>query len=212
MINNAENIDIIHRAMPINATYNPVEASTEENTKNNNRTESDYYKDVLSISDDYYELQKSKTNIENKDNTEKLEHGQESIKSPSGKELEKTDKQVVKELEKRDQEVRSHEEAHKAAGGGLVKGGASYNYTVGPDGKQYAIGGEVKIDMSPIQGDPNATIKKMQQVKKAALAPSDPSTQDLSVAQAAAKIETEAKSELAKSKDTKTISKNGKHE
>lgn len=211
MINNAEHIDITHRAVPVHHLYTPMEPSTDDNSPQDNRDKSDYYKDVLTISDNYYELHKSKSNVENKKSNDNIEPGEKSVKSLSGKELEENDKQVIKELEKRDQEVRAHEEAHKAAGGGLVKGGASYNYTVGPDGKQYAIGGEVKIDMSPIQGDPEATIKKMQQVKKAALAPSDPSTQDLSVAQAAAKIETEAKTELSKSKDTKSNNKGSRH-
>ena len=207
MINNAENIDITHRAVLVHNVYTPAESSTEDNSTINDRDKSDYYKDVLSISEDYYELKRNESNTDKNNNSDELKPNEKSIKSLSGKELENNEKQVIKELEKRDQEVRAHEEAHKAAGGGLVKGGASYNYTVGPDGKQYAIGGEVKIDMSPIPGDPDATIKKMQQVKKAALAPSDPSTQDLSVAQTAGKIEAEAKSELSKSKDTKSNSK-----
>jgi hypothetical protein len=106
------------------------------------------------------------------------------------------EEQTIKELEKQDKAVRAHEEAHLAAGAGLVRGGATFSYTVGPDGKQYAVGGEVKIDISPVPDDPQATIRKMEQVKRAALAPSDPSPQDRNAASIAASQEAKASSEL----------------
>jgi hypothetical protein len=92
----------------------------------------------------------------------------------------------IQQLKAADQKVRTHEQAHLSAGGGLVRGGASFQTTTGPDGKQYAIGGEVSIDTTVDQKNPDASIAKMQQVMRAALAPSDPSPQDRSVAQAAA--------------------------
>ncbi|MEJ5244629.1 MAG: putative metalloprotease CJM1_0395 family protein [Bacteroidota bacterium] len=109
-------------------------------------------------------------------------------------ELSEKEKQVVEELKRRDQEVRQHEQAHIAAGGSLVRGGANFNYQVGPDGKQYAIGGEVQIDVSP-EDTPEATIRKMQQVQRAALAPGDPSPQDRAVAAMASRMEAQAASE-----------------
>ncbi len=51
-------------------------------------------------------------------------------------------------LKQTDQEVKAHERAHMSAGAGVVMGGASYQYQRGPDGKMYAVGGEVKIDTS----------------------------------------------------------------
>lgn len=54
----------------------------------------------------------------------------------------------VAELKKIDSKVRQHEMAHMAAGGGLVTSGASYTYQKGPDGVNYAVGGEVGIDTS----------------------------------------------------------------
>ena len=105
------------------------------------------------------------------------------------------EKAVVEKLKQRDAEVRQHEQAHLSAGGGLVRGGASYSYQTGPDGKKYAIGGEVQIDISP-ESEPRATMTKMQQVRRAALAPSDPSSQDRAVAALASKIEAEASAEL----------------
>jgi hypothetical protein len=61
----------------------------------------------------------------------------------------------------------------------------------------YAVGGEVKIDTAP-ERDPEDTIRKMQQVRKAALSPTQPSAQDRSVAAQASQIEAEAKAELTK--------------
>lgn len=75
----------------------------------------------------------------------------------------------IEKLRKRDQEVRTHEQAHIASAGGLAKGGATFSFQHGPDGKQYAVGGEVNIDTSPIVGNPEATIRKAQQIRAAGL-------------------------------------------
>jgi len=106
------------------------------------------------------------------------------------------DQSKVTELERRDQEVRAHEAAHAAAGGQYVRGGATFQYQKGPDGKMYAVGGEVSIDTSPVKDNPQATISKMETVKRAALAPASPSGQDRSVASAASAAEAQARQEL----------------
>ncbi|WP_111976854.1 putative metalloprotease CJM1_0395 family protein [Algibacillus agarilyticus] len=87
----------------------------------------------------------------------------------------------IAELKERDQEVKTHEQAH-ASIGGQHAGAPSYEYEQGPDGKRYAVGGEVSIDVSPVPNDPEATIRKMDQVQRAALAPAEPSAQDRKVA------------------------------
>ncbi|MDF1554124.1 MAG: putative metalloprotease CJM1_0395 family protein [Deferrisomatales bacterium] len=99
----------------------------------------------------------------------------------------------IAELRRRDQEVRQHEAAHMAAGGAHVRGGASYSCQPGPDGKRYAVGGEVSIDVSPVGDNPAATIAKMQRVRGAALAPANPSGQDLAVAARASQAERQAR-------------------
>ena len=66
--------------------------------------------------------------------------------------------------------MRAHEAAHQAAGGQYA-GAMSFTYQRGPDGAQYAVGGEVPIDVSPVAGDPQATIEKMRVVRSAAMAP-----------------------------------------
>lgn len=98
-------------------------------------------------------------------------------------------------LKERDQEVRAHEQAHQRAGG-LHAGSPTYSLTRGPDGNSYAIGGEVQIDVSPVAGDPQATIRKMQQVRSAALAPAEPSSQDRAVAARTQQLEAQARVEL----------------
>ncbi|MEE4279113.1 MAG: putative metalloprotease CJM1_0395 family protein [Halieaceae bacterium] len=102
---------------------------------------------------------------------------------------------LVRQLAAIDREVRAHEQAH-AAVGGRYAGSPSYTYTRGPDGRQYAIGGEVPIDLSPIPGNPEATIAKAQVVRRAALAPAQPSSQDRSVAARATAMEQRARVEL----------------
>jgi hypothetical protein len=102
----------------------------------------------------------------------------------------------LQDLKQRDREVRQHEQAHVAAGGAYVRGGASFSTQRGPDGRQYAVGGEVQIDTSAVPGDPAATIRKMQVVRSAALAPANPSAQDRSVAAQASSTENEARAEL----------------
>ena len=119
----------------------------------------------------------------------------EATVMPGERQLDAEQKKEIADLKKTDQEVKAHEQAHMAAGAGLVIGGANYQYQRGPDGKTYAVGGEVKIDTSR-ENDPQDTVNKMQQVKRAALAPSQPSGQDRSVAARASQIEAEARTEL----------------
>ncbi|HYM09386.1 MAG TPA: putative metalloprotease CJM1_0395 family protein [Bryobacterales bacterium] len=96
-----------------------------------------------------------------------------------------------------DRHVHAHELAHLAAAGSYARGGPSYSYATGPDGKLYAVGGEVSIDTSPVPNDPAATVAKMAVVEAAANAPSDPSPQDRQVAAAAVQTELSARLEVA---------------
>lgn len=102
------------------------------------------------------------------------------------------------ELRARDREVRTHEQAHQAAGGRYVAGGMRLDYQRGPDGRYYAVGGEVSISTSAVAGDPEATLRKMDVVRRAALAPAEPSAQDMQVAAQAAAAANQARLELAR--------------
>jgi len=110
------------------------------------------------------------------------------------------EQQQIKELKARDTEVRTHEQAH-AAVGGQYAGSPSYEYQRGPDGTNYAVGGEVPIDVGVINGDPQATIDKMQTVLAAALAPAEPSGADRAIAADATQKMAAAQAELASAAD-----------
>jgi len=143
----------------------------------------------------------SRIALENGTSTEKtVKFATESTeKLPSGVELTPEERREVEDLKARDQEVRIHEMAHALAAGAYMTSGPSYTYKTGPDGKAYAVGGSVGIDTSPVEGNPEATIRKMQTVAAAALAPAKPSGQDLKVAAAARQEESKARSELVQS-------------
>jgi hypothetical protein len=109
------------------------------------------------------------------------------------------EQQQVQKLRQIDRQVRAHEAAHKAAGAGLT-GAVTYEFVRGPDGRQYAVAGEVSIDVSPAQ-TPEQTIAKAKRIQAAALAPADPSSQDRAVAAQAAQMA--AKAQIEQSREEK---------
>jgi len=131
---------------------------------------------------------------------------QESLKAvKSPLDLTDEERKIVTELKKRDQEVRRHERAHTAAAG-PYGGLPVYDLQQGPDGRLYAVGGEVAIDVKPLK-DPAATIAKAESVIRAALAPANPSAQDHSVAAQARQLKAEAVVELNKEKEAEKADK-----
>ena len=129
---------------------------------------------------------------EDPSNQEQTAQGDED--SPESKQQEAQEQRVIDQLKARDREVRAHEQAHAAVGGSLA-GSPSYEYQTGPDGQKYAVGGEVSIDVAKTN-DPESTIRKMQTVRAAALAPAEPSSQDRKVAAQASRNISEARAEL----------------
>ncbi len=117
-------------------------------------------------------------------------------------ELDESEQDLVRRLEARDREVRAHEQAHITAAGGLAKGSAKFEYQRGPDEKQYAVGGHVDINVSPVPNDPEATIARADRVKRAALAPAEPSGKDRQVAARANKMKLDAQKELTEQRQT----------
>ena len=104
----------------------------------------------------------------------------------------------VAKLQQRDAEVRAHEAAHMSSG--VASGGASFTYQEGPDGKQYAIGGEVPIDLSGGASTPEDKIAHARKVRAAALAPANPSGADMQIAATATMLELKAMVELRQEK------------
>ncbi|ENU5519920.1 putative metalloprotease CJM1_0395 family protein, partial [Campylobacter coli] len=134
------------------------------------------------------------TNSQNKDSKQNNEQTQ----MINGVELTIQQAQQVRELQSIDRNVKAHEAAHQAAGGGLA-GAASFSYTRGPDNQMYATAGEVPIRMQKGR-TPEETIANARQVVAAAMAPADPSPQDYKVAANALKMEFEARAEATKLK------------
>ena len=140
----------------------------------------------------------------------KLKHDTKKVepskKSHDPAKLSEDEKRLVKDLASRDTEVKAHESAHQAAGGGMT-GAASFTYQQAPDGKMYAIGGEVSI-ASPSGATPEETIKNAKQIAAAAMAAGDPSPQDFSVASSARVMEMKAQQQLAKKEQEQVLGQN----
>tara|TARA_R110000744_G_scaffold78514_14_gene154683 strand:+ start:4786 stop:5766 length:981 start_codon:yes stop_codon:yes gene_type:complete len=135
-------------------------------------------------------------NEQNNDGSVESKQGQEtSSRTQQSSNEEFAEKQIIRSLESRDKEVRNHERAHASVGGSLT-GAPTYAYETGPNGKKYAVSGEVSVDLTPVPGDPQETIAKMNKVQAAALAPANPSSQDIRVAATASSIILEAQAEL----------------
>ena len=96
----------------------------------------------------------------------------------------------------RDAVVRSHEKAHLSALGPYAASLVDYSTVKGADGRAYATGGSIKVDLSPVPGDPEASLRKARAVLAAAEAPGDPSAADRAVAAKAYRLMRDAAREL----------------
>lgn len=186
-----QNFQSISQAQRLNKSTYKDESSTPETT---NQGEIE----------DKVDISKEAIALYQKDKTAKKNDATETEKED--KELSDQEKQKVQELKKRDDEVKAHEQAHISAGSDLITKGASYNYEKGPDNEKYAKSGDVSIDVSK-EKEPQKTIEKAEQVKKAALAPNDPSGQDMKVAQKADQMIQQAQNELKNPTDKENTSK-----
>ena len=119
--------------------------------------------------------------------------------------LSSSEKVEVYKLKAIDSQVRAHEAAHQS--GPAASGGASYTYTKGPDGVMYAVAGEVPIQIET-GSTPQETMSNMQDVIATALAPADPSPQDLSIASKARVLMMKAQQEYAKELQEKLLNDN----
>ena len=136
--------------------------------------------------------------VEKEASGEETEENPDEASKDNPQKLTEEEVLVVEELKRRDVEVRAHEMAHMAAGGGLTSG-PHYDYQTGPDNKRYAIGGHVNIDTSEAS-TPEQTVMKARQIRSAALAPVSPSPQDRAVASQAGQMEQSAQAEILQKK------------
>jgi hypothetical protein len=152
--------------------------------------------------EDHQDLEKNEDEDEDEDEEGKTQESKEQdgaretlAKDPQ--DLTPDEEEEVKELKRIDQEVRVHENAHKAAAGELAVGGPVYEYEEGPDGQSYAVAGEVQITLRE-GSTPEETLQYALKAKKAALAPAQPSAKDRAVVAAAEAMAAKARSEIAK--------------
>jgi len=146
--------------------------------------------------EDVEQAQKDQPSQQEEQEQEQQSQGeQEHSQDDNNERYTEQEQQQISELKERDREVIAHEQAH-AGVGGKYAGAPSYSYERGPDGAKYAVSGEVSIDTSKIPNDPHATLVKAQQIKRAALAPAQPSSQDRSVAAKAETMATQARQEI----------------
>lgn len=89
--------------------------------------------------------------------------------------------QAIAELSQIDAGVRGHERQHFFSAGGLASGLPHYDYTTGPDGRQYATGGHVDVGTTPTR-DPEKASRDAAALSRAASAPGDASAADVSAA------------------------------
>lgn len=115
--------------------------------------------------------------------------------SKSEQAQEQQELEITRDLAKRDREVRAHEQAHASIGGQYTSA-PSYTYERGPDGRLYAVAGEVKIDTSPVPNDPQATLEKAEIIQRAALGVAEPSAADRAAAADARAMAAEARAEM----------------
>lgn len=180
--NNVDNISVN------NVNINNDDSSNNYNNNNNNNN-------TPSVKVDFGDTTKSANRDDNSNNGD----DSKSNKNVHNSQLSDVQtKMVLAALKKADAEVRAHELAHMAAGGGLT-GGVSYTYETGPDGKRYAVAGEVSIDTSA-GSTPEETLRKAKTIKAAALAPANPSAQDRKVAAAATAMLQQATAQILQQK------------
>lgn len=98
--------------------------------------------------------------------------GNDRLQSTSNK-LESLSTDQLKSVKKKrefDKALTKHEEDHHQVAADLARSGPLYETEVGEDGLEYRKSGKVMIDTGN-EEDPERTVKKMQQVRAAALAP-----------------------------------------
>lgn len=113
-------------------------------------------------------------------------------------ELTQSEKRIVAQLKTRDREVRQHEARHYHMGRPYTRP-PEYWFVTGPDGRRYAVSGSVSFAFQQFSGDAVELLHQMTVLQRAALAPREPSSNDLAVARALGEIIQELRSRMAAS-------------
>lgn len=183
--------EVIPKPAPTNASH------TENKTLNDGDKSRSHLTDEGGTYDSAGQLKQNKVIAEDEEQQgQQQSKGSEEESSEQEQQNQEAEQQQIEELKARDREVRLHEQAH-ARVGGQYAGPPSYEYQRGPDGNNYAVGGQVMIDVAEVPNDPKATIDKMQTVRAAALAPAEPSGADRAIAADATQKMASAQADLA---------------
>ncbi len=102
---------------------------------------------------------------------------------------------AIEQLKSRDKEVRIHEMSHSTNPELIKIGSAQFDYTIGPDGKAYATGGRVTLSTGSSK-TPEEALAKAEALKRASMAPGEPSSQDFQALNAAQSMEYEARNQI----------------
>ena len=180
----------IPKPAPTNSTH------TENKVLNDGEKSRSHLTDDSGIYDSTGQLRQNKVIAEDDEQQEQQSKGGSEEASEQEQQDQEAEQQQIEELKARDREVRLHEQAH-ARVGGQYAGSPTYEYQRGPDGNNYAVGGQVMIDVAEVPNDPKATIDKMQTVRAAALAPAEPSGADRAIAADATQKMASAQADLA---------------
>jgi len=194
-------------AIPVNTANPPTEAVTSEaaqktpitqppatsdSSNTRNSTESNDFNRVQQEANK--EAEQVGTKQENASQDDNSQEEQQQQQNRQEQREQAVEQKEIEGLKRRDREVRAHELAHAAAGGQYA-GSPQLTFKTGPDGKRYAVAGEVAIDISKA-ASPQATLNKMNQIQRAALAPAEPSGQDRAVAAKASQLANQARVEI----------------
>lgn len=101
----------------------------------------------------------------------------------------------ISKLKARDAQLRQHEQAHHAASSGVDVSSASFTYQRGPNGVNYAVAGDVRIDTSAPR-DPEDRLVQAAMISDVALAPADPTPSDRAVSAKAQQMAQQARAEI----------------
>lgn len=104
--------------------------------------------------------------------------------------------ETTDEAHRLDRSVRAHERTHQAALGPYAASGVQLTTRTGADGERIAVGGRIKADLDPVPGNPRATMRKANAVRRAALAVGSPSAADMRVAAEAYRLARDAADDL----------------
>jgi hypothetical protein len=183
--------EVIPKPAPSNATH------TENKSLNDGEKSRSHLTDDNGTYDSTGQLQQNKVIAEeDEQRDQQSKGGSEEETSEQEQQDQEAEQQQIEELKARDREVRLHEQAHARVGGQYASS-PTYEYQRGPDGNNYAVGGQVMIDVAEVPNNPKATIDKMQTVRAAALAPAEPSGADRAIAADATQKMASAQADLA---------------